>query len=544
MGSTRNTDVSDVESLCSVASDVEMPRTRSRGRASIAGGVSRGDEELSEVESCSSALSASSPGRKTRQSARKKTVSLRSDAVRGAVKMEDDCSATVSTPSRVTRSQRKAASSRLPPKHTDDSELSDPDSCLSSVSGAEVPNSSTRRALRSRRQTGPVPVNTDKAGDHTSLTLTPVRQSRRVAARRKTPAAVEVNAPQSCDSEGFESGPSSSRRNRRQKILDSASDLSDLQSPDSSPCSKGSISQASSRNKSPEIPVVSRLLVQNVSVILESVEPSLHDSRLEDTVIAEDEECTLLGEDIEQDPRSDEVDLTAETKVSEQDSHSLEDAVVAAGYQQEELCEETQKADAFELEEMQKKAVRVTDIDPLQGEEDDDAAVEPPLCEEELEARPEGSDGQQVVECVQVTSTQDHITVDSVSEHEPEVITVQKKEVISLLDSSEEEEEEDDDDDDEEWDKDREVSETEGERGGPSSQAGAADVAVDGLFVIDTRPGQEADGQYYMDDEREEERRAPADGAGQEEEEEFVDEAEDDDNEDAELLYSSRNPLL
>lgn len=540
MGSTRNTDVSDVESLCSVVSDMEMPLTRSR-RAKIACGVSQGDEELSEVESCSSALSASSPGRKTRRSARKKTISQRSDAVQGAVKMEsvqDACSSTVSTPSKVTRSQRKAASSRLPPKHTDDSELSDPDSCLSSISGADVPNSSPPRALRSRRPTGPIPINMDKAGDRTSLTLTPVRQSSRVAARRKTPAAVAVNAPQSCDSEGFESGPTSSRKNRRQKILDSDSELSDLHSPDSSPCSKGSSSHASSRNKSPEIPVVSRLLVQNVSVLLKSVEPSLHDSSLENTVIAEDEECTLLGEDIEQDPRADEVGLTEETKVSEQDSHSLEDAAVAASHQQE-LCEETQKGDTLKLEEMQEKAVRVTDIDPLQGDEDEDAAVELPLHEEEMEARAVESDGQQVVECFQVTSTQEHIRVDSVYEHEPEVITIQKKEVISLLDSSEEEEE-DDDDDKEEGDKDREVSETEGERGVPSSQPGAADV--DGLFMIDTRPGQEADGHYYMDDEREE-KKAPEDHAEQEEEE-FVDEEEDDDNEDADLLYSSRNPLL
>lgn len=529
--------------MCSVVSDMEMPLTRSRRRAKPACRVHQGDEELSEVESCSSALSASSPGRKTRQSARRKTISQRSDAVQGAVKMEsvqDSCSSTVSTSSRVTRSQRKAASSRLLTKHTDDSELSDPGSCLS--------NSSTRRAVRPRKQTGP--INIDEAGDRPSLTLTPVRQSSRVAARRKTPVAVEVSASQPCDSDGFESGPTYSRKNHRQRaaiILDSDSDLSDLQSPDSSPCSKGSRSHTSSRNKSPETPVFSRLSVENVSVIEKSVEPaedtSLHDSRLENTVIAEDEECTLLEEEIEQDPRSDKVDVTEETKVSEQDSHSVEEAAVAARHQQEELCEENQKADTSELEEMQEKAVRVTDIDPSQGDKDDDAAVDPPLCEEEeeMEARPVESDSQQVVECFQVTSTQEHnIKVDSISEDKPEVITIQKKEVISLLDSSEEEE----DDVDEEEDEEREVSEDEEERGVPASKPGAADMAVDGLFMIDTRPGQEADGQYYMDNVREKEKKATEDNAEQEEEEEFVDEEVNDDNEDTVLLYSSRNPLL
>lgn len=546
VGSTLDADVSDVESLCSVVSDMETPLTRSRRKAKLACRVYQVDEELSEVESCSSAVSASSPGRKTRQSVRRKTISRSSDAVQGTLKMEsvqDSCSSTVSTSSRVTRSQRKAAPTRSPTKHTDDSELSDPDSCLSSISGADVPNSSTRRALRPRRQTGPIPINIVEAGDCTSRTLTPVRQSSRVAARKKMPVAVEVSAPQSCDSEGFESGPTCSRENRRQraaKILDSDSDLPDLQSPDSSPCSKGSISHTPSRNKSPETPVVSRLSVINVGVIEKSLESAedTDDSRLENTVIAADAECTLLEEEIKQDPKSDEVDMTEESKVSEQDCHSVEDAAVAARHQEEELCEEHQKAGTLELEKMQEKAARVTDIDPLQGDKDNDDAVDPQLCEEEkeMEARPVDSD-KQVVECFQVTSSQERsVKVDSISEDEPEVITIQKKELMSLLDSSEDEEEEEDEE--------REVSETEEERGVPSSKPGAADMAVDGLFMLDTRPGQEADGQYYMEEVREKEKKATEDNAEQEEEEEFVDEEVNDDNDDTDLLYSSRNPLL
>lgn len=507
---------------------METPLTRSRRRAKHAHQVYQGDEELSEVESCSSVVSASSPSRKTRQSTRRKTISRSSDAVQGTVKIEsvhDSCSSTVSTSPRVTRNRRKAAPTRLPSKRNDDSELSDPDSCLSSISGADVRSPSTRRAVRPRRQTGPI-LNIDEAGHCTSLT--PVRQSSRVAARRKAPVAV---VPQSCDSEGFESGPTCSRENRRRraaKSLDSDSDLSELQPPNSSSYSKGSGSHTSSRNKSPETKVVSRFSVKN-GVIEKSVEPaedaSLDDSRLENTVIAEDAECTLLGEELEQDPKSDNVDMTEETKVSEQDS---EDAAVAARHQQVALYEENQKADTLELEEMQEKAARVTDIDLSQADKDDDDAVDPQLCEEEekMEVTVDSD------KCFQITSSQEHnVQVDSASEEEPEVITVRKKEVISLLDSSEDEEDEEDEE--------REVSETE-ERGLPLSNP---DMAVDGLFMIDTRPGKEADGQYYMEEIREE-KKATEDNAEQEEEEEFVDEEVNDDNEDTDLLYSSRNPLL
>ncbi|CAG07972.1 unnamed protein product, partial [Tetraodon nigroviridis] len=520
VGSTRDPDVSDVESLCSVISDMETPLTRSRRRAKPPCRVYQADEELSEVESCSSAVSAASPGRKTRQSARRKTISRSSDA--GAVKMDlaqDSCSSTVSTSSRITRSQRKAAPTRLPTKHTDDSELSDPDSCLSSVSGADVPNSSTRTAARPRRQTGPIPVNIDKAGDRTSLTLTPVRQSSRVAARRKTQVAVEVSAPQSCDSEGFESGPTCLRENRRRRVartLDSDSDLTDL------------------------TPVVCRLLVKNIGGTEKSVEPaedtSLQDSSLENTVIAEDAECTLLDEEIEQDPKSDRVDVTEETKA--------ERAAVVARRQQEELCED--QKDTSELEKMQERAARVTDRDPFQGDKDG-VAADPHLCEgeEEMEAGPVDGDNQQVVECFQVASSKDQYTkVDSLSEDEPEDITVHKRKVISLLDSSEDEEE-DEESEVSEAEEESEVSEAEEERGAPSSKPGAADMAVDGLFMIDTRPGQEADGQYYMEEVAEKEKKATEDKAEQEEEEEFVDEeVNDDDNDDTDLLYSSRNPLL
>lgn len=549
VGSTRDTDVSDVESLCSVLSDIETPLTRSRQRAKLACRVNQGDEELSEVESCSSAISASSPGRKTRQSTKRKTISRSSDGVQGAVKMasvQDSCSSTVSTSSRVTRSQRKAAATRLTTKHSDDSELSAPDSCLSSVSDADVPSSSTRSAARPREQTGPIPISIDQAEDRTSLT--PARQSSRVATRRNMLHAAGVSTSQSYDSEGFESGPTYSRENRRQRVvktLDSDSDLSDLQSPDWSSCSKESSSHTCLGNQSPETPIVSRLSVKDIGVenSVELAEDTLHDSMLENTVIAEDADCTML-EEVEQDPKPDKVNMAEETKVSGQDSPGVKDAAVAARHQQEELGEENEKADTLELEEMQEKAARVIDISLLQGDKDDSADVEPLLCEEdeEMEARPVDSD-KKVVECCQVSSSQEHnVKVDSIYEDEPEVITIQKKEVLSLLDSSEDEEEDEEDEDEEDEDEEREAPETEEMGGVPSSKSGAADMAVDGLFMIDTRPGQEADGQYYMEEVKN--KKATKDNDEREEEEEFVDEEVNDDNEETDLLYSSRNPLL
>lgn len=560
-GSSHDTDVSDVESLCSAVSDTQTPLTRSKRQAKR----SRRDEELSEVESCSSVVSASSAGWSTRRSSRRKALPPRSDAVRGAVEMDsvqDSCGSTVSTPSRVTSRQRKP-STRSSTKQSGDSEFSEHDSYLSSISGADVPKSTTRRAARSRTQTGPIPINMDKAGD--DAPLTPVRQSSRVAARKKTLAAAEASEPQSCDSEGFESGPSYSRQSRQRrvvKIQDSDSDLTDFQSPDDSSGSKPSSSRTSSRNKFPDTPNVPRQSVKSVTVVEKSVESAedtpLDDSRLENTVVAEDADCTLVEEEIRQDPKSDEAGTIGETKVSAQDSQSVEYAAAVVRCQQEELCVEIQKGGTLELEEMQEKAAteppeleicetkeqdvaaRDTDADQLQGGEDEDAAVDPQLCEEEeeMEVGPVDGGDQQVVKCFQVSSSQGHnVKVDPVPEEEPEVITIWKKELISLLDSSEDDEEDDDEEE-------RDVSDAEETRGVPSPKPGAAGMVIDGLFMIDTRPGQEADEQYYLG-KAVEKKEPTEDEAEQEEEEDFVDEeGNDEDDEGADVLYSSRNPLL
>ncbi|XP_037106546.1 deoxynucleotidyltransferase terminal-interacting protein 2 isoform X12 [Syngnathus acus] len=119
----------------------------------------------------------------------------------------------------------------------------------------------------------------------------------------------------------------------------------------------------------------------------------------------------------------------------------------------------------------------------------------------------------------------------------------QKKKKISLLESSEDEEDEDI--------FDHQVEDTE-EQQGPSrrpkkkkKKKTTAGVSVDGLFMVDARPGQEVDEDYYTERLTREEVVGTKKGE-EEDDEEFVDEEADDDDDYGEeaLLLSSRNPSL
>ncbi|XP_051232313.1 deoxynucleotidyltransferase terminal-interacting protein 2 [Dicentrarchus labrax] len=637
VGSTHEADISDVDSSCSLVSDIELPMTRTGGRRRQPRTVSQEDEEISEVESCSSAVSASKAGLRSRRSTRSKAAPESSDPTRvevGNVKVDwalevESCSSAVSESQRVTRSQRKTTRTRSSAKQqTEDSELSDADSYMSSVSGAEVLKSTTRRSTRSRRQTGPIPIHLDEASESSLSPGPTARRSR--AARGKTAATVDVSEPQSCDSEGFESGPTYSMRTRRRgkaKALDSDSDLTDVHSPMGSPCSARSrgtpcSSRTGSGNSSRGAPA-SRRSVKDLSVVLEKAadpaeeDTSLNCSKLESTVIAEDADCTLLEEDESQTLEEKEkdgvnsTDLTSDEPttvkvekgviiISEEDSPPLSDSpgcseeavskpAVTVSHQQEELCDENKDGDASEMEMMQEivqsseplkpcqsvtvticertfetadeaeekdQATKAADVDapPPQGDEavDEAAAVETrPSEEEKMEVSTLVESSEVHVESVQVTSRQQHnITVDSVPDQQPKDIIIQNKKIIGLLESSE------DEDDEEEEESD--VSEEEGEedlghgsleRGEPSDRSRAAGTSVDGLFMIDTRPGQEADKHYYKEkpteEEEEEEEEKATKEQQEEQDEEFMDEeGDDDDDEDANILFSSRNPLL
>ncbi|KAM4629175.1 deoxynucleotidyltransferase terminal-interacting protein 2 [Polymixia lowei] len=243
------------------------------------------------------------------------------------------------------------------------------------------------------------------------------------------------------------------------------------------------------------------------------------------------------------------------------------------------MCESAASSEAAGVTKEDDKAMEIGDVDnhtndqPPQTERlqdkhlDRDTNVET-LCvreeeeeeEEEMEVCTSNAGDQQVVvlnevplspsvpdhkqvEPIQVTSGQEQkVTVEPGSEQEPkDSVVVQKTGIISLLESSEDEDGyvEEDESSGEEEEKEEDLRIMEEEKAGPSKKSKVAAASLEGLFMIDTRPGQEADEQYYKED--------PSEKAVEQEEqdeEEFVDEEgdEDEDDEDAQMLFFSRNP--
>ncbi|XP_016431100.1 deoxynucleotidyltransferase terminal-interacting protein 2-like isoform X2 [Sinocyclocheilus rhinocerous] len=206
--STHEADVSESESCCSVVSDVQVtPRTR---RRTAVRGKPTVQDEASEVESCSSEVSATH-SRRAPYSLRKRV--LTSAAAKDATKDDDDdpsgaesCSSSVSVTKAmdtrpITRSHRKTA---VPSTEADSSE---PESCSSSVSGLR--GSVVRRSARNQKvkPTEPIPLSFEETTDTPSSPM-----SRKSASRRKTVVDDKT------DSDGYKSGPSMSpwRSTRRQ----------------------------------------------------------------------------------------------------------------------------------------------------------------------------------------------------------------------------------------------------------------------------------------------------------------------------------------
>lgn len=561
MGSTHEGDVSDVESCCSVESG---PLSRTRPKRKQARALIQ-DDDLSEVESCSSAVSPPNTGRRTRRSTRNPTSAAPADC-----KADETCSSAVTT------SQRKSARTRSAAKQqpqTGDSELSDTDSHLSSASGADA--STRRRTTRSRRQTGSIPIHLDEAAE-SSTPSTPTRRSRRVTTRGRS--AASVSDAQSCDSEGFESGPGhSARKGGQSRVLDSDSEhsLVGRATPCSSRTGSGSSSLMGVRRSTRQLSIVQERSVELVE------EVTLDDSQLENTVIGEDAECTLVEEEKEeevvkeqeQEQRVEEDDVVCvssqkrvvciseeveEKKQKAPSAAEVEKPAAVVDAQQGELCGDKEQSSP-EMEEMQTSsapekaeppaAATVASCESAGDVQHSDAAdvVETLASEEDevmiVSASPGNS--HQTPECsddVQVTSSQQAtVTVESSPERQPaDAIAGQKKQVISLLDSSEDEE-----DEEEEHEEEEELIElSDEETPGPSGKPEAALPEMGGMFMIDTRPGQDADEDYYMTKEAEGAKPVQEDKGGEEEEDEFVDEEEEEDDETANMLYSSRNPLV
>ena len=581
VGSIHEADMSDLESCCSAVSEPEPPLTRTRRRTRQPRAGSQADDEISEVESCSSAISATKPGCSSRRSTRKKAAPESPDkaqAEAGDVEVDmapesESCSSVMSGSQRVTRSQRKTVRTRSSAKQqTEDSELSEAESCTFSAS---------RR--RSRRQIRPIPMRLDECSQSPARTG---RQTR--VARGKARAILDVSEPHSCDSEGFESGSTYSlttcRRTRSSstapKAVDSDSEVMDVHSPVGSPSStRGRGTPCSSRTgsgTSSRGAPASRRLAKDCTVVEENTgesaeeDNSLNDSKLESTVIADDADCTLLEEHETQ--ASEEQEGKHNTGLREE--KALSEPAVTGKDQQEEPSAENNDEDTSEMEVMQETI-------PLSEPSGPSPSVTVTICEKASEEKLEAADLSQAgkpldadveiqldagekmevgslkmnvqevadtgavqTEPIQITSRQQHkVTVDSDPEQQPKDVVVQNRKIISLLDSSDDEEDFDEEE--------REVSDEEDfkhgveEGGEPSNRSEAAGASVQGLFMIDPRPGQDADELYYREGQQEEEE-APNKRAEEEEDEEFVDEDgdEDDDDEDAKVLFSSRNSHL
>ncbi|XP_072245668.1 deoxynucleotidyltransferase terminal-interacting protein 2 isoform X2 [Leuresthes tenuis] len=607
VSSIHEADMSDLESCCSAVSEPEPPLTRTRRRTRQPRAGSQADDEISEVESCSSAISATKPGCSSRRSTRKKAAPESSDkaqAEEGGAEVDvapesEPCS---SGSQRVTRSQRKIVRTRSSAKQqTEDSELSEAESCTSSAS---------RR--RSRRQIRPIPMRLDELSESSQSPAQTGRRTR--AARGKARAILDVNEPPSCDSEGFESGSTYSlttcRRTRSSsaapKAVDSDSEVMDVHSPVGSPSStRGRGTPSSSRTgsgTSSRGAPASRRSAKDCTVVEENTgesaeeDKSLNDSKLENTVIAVDADCTLLEEHETQASEEQEgntglassdagtqklesemTDIAEEISQVDPSEKALSEPAVTGKDQQEEPSAENNDEDTSEMEVMQETippsepsgpcpSVTVTICEKASEEKQEaadlsqadkplDADVEIQLdAGEKMEVGSSKMNVEQVAdtgavqtEPIQVTSRQQHkVTVDSDPEQQSKDVVVQSRKIISLLDSSDDEEDFDEEE--------REVSDEEDfehgveEGGEPSNRSEAAGASVQGLFMIDPRPGQDADQLYYREGQEEEEE-APnkrAEEEEEEEDEEFVDEDgdDDDDDEDAKVLFSSRNSHL
>ncbi|XP_055778702.1 deoxynucleotidyltransferase terminal-interacting protein 2 [Salvelinus fontinalis] len=331
--STHEADVSESESCCSAISDMEAIPDRQparRGQRRAAGGDqpdSTKDENVSEVDSCSLSVS-------RRPNTRRATRSLRKAVLTDSAKKDNDvseaesCSSVVSeakVPGSQTRVTRRTAvsSSRASSKcHTEDTELSDPESCVSGDQTATV-----RRVTRSRkgRFVEAIPMHLEETTDGSNSPL-PRRRSR----GKGYPC--DPQSPQ--DSESFESGPSMTPRRSTRRlselkktgttVSDSESDLTDVYTPLGSPRSvraRGTpCSSRTGSNSSSRAAPVTRLTAKALGIL---VEKALCES---DKVRASEvaEESVVLEDTIDADP-----DCSMIEEVGEEDKTlTLEDVVI------------------------------------------------------------------------------------------------------------------------------------------------------------------------------------------------------------------------
>ncbi|XP_020329875.1 deoxynucleotidyltransferase terminal-interacting protein 2 [Oncorhynchus kisutch] len=333
--STHEADVSESDSCCSAISDMEaIPDTQParRGQRRAAGGDqpdSTKEEDVSEVDSCSLSVS-------RRPNTRRATRSLRKAVLTDSAKKDnyvseaESCSSVVSeskVPGSQTRVTRRTAvsSSRASSKcHTEDTELSDPESC---VSGDRT--STVRRVTRSRRGgfVEAIPMHLEETTDGSNSPL-PRRRSRRVC--KGCPC--DPLSPQ--DSESFESGPSMTPRRSTRRlselkqtgttVSDSESDLTDVYTPLGSPRSvRGRGTPCSSRtgsNSSSRAAPVTRLTAKALDILVEKA--LCQSDKVRASGVAE--ESVVLKDTVDADP-----DCSMIEEVGEEDKTlTVEDVVI------------------------------------------------------------------------------------------------------------------------------------------------------------------------------------------------------------------------
>ncbi|XP_028301234.1 deoxynucleotidyltransferase terminal-interacting protein 2 [Gouania willdenowi] len=488
IGSTHDGDVSDLESCSSVVSANEALLTRSRRKRTQLQPEIQENEEVSEVESCSSVLSASKNNQSIRRSTRRRAVvnifdASNADSADGKKEAEHETEFELK---RVTRSQRRPPRSSTKPL-AEESELSDADSCASSVSGADVSKSASHRITRSRRMICPIPIQLDELTEGCSPP--PVTTSRQTKSPRRKAAAVDVTETQSCDSDGYESGPAYPGGPRRSvrtratasKAVDSESQLFEVHSPVSmrsraTPCSSRTGS-SSSRNAPTSTQTA-------VSVEPAEEEDSFNESRLETTVI-DDADCTLQEEEkshVAEEPgeyvgttdveNGDDVTtevISHDEPPSERVVCSTEEPAVTSHHQQEEPPAEEKSSEVEKLQENVEssepaklcQSVTVTKCEEesevfeeseekqevlhlaLEKEEKEEAVNSGPREEEEkMDVSVCGVDVQQQEEeeSTEASSSQQEATEEPDSDQHPK-----QEKTISLLDSTDDEDEEEED---------------------------------------------------------------------------------------------------
>lgn len=590
---THEADVSESESCCSVASDMEQT-SRSRRRTTVRAKHTAVDEqEASKAESSSSSLG-KTPRRSTR--GQKKPVPL----LESTTSQEDErseaesCSSVASLSTRTTRSRRK------PVVAAEDATHSEADSCSSAVSGPQV--STVRRSTRSRvKVTEPIPIHLEQS--ETTEASSAVESRRTLGRRGKAKPAEE---DQAYDSEGCQSGPSlSPRRTTRGRVADSDSEspaYTSLDSPCSTrdrgtPCSSRTGSASSNcavrvtRSRSVKV-VVDVLSVVSKSVKKDSTKNEPEKDQAETT---EDIPCLSVSatksdmddvEEMEEDANNETVIAADEESPFTEDKNgdftltlNEDEAEVIKCESSQDILSETEKDvgecqqiideamethQASSVEEVQameeeSSSISVTQRKSVTGTQDPDTVIQqssdPVKHEENVKVLGQPKEASR--EMKHMAADASTITLASTASSSLEVskMSIEKtkavKGCVSLLDSSENEESDDDglsvdggNDEAEDLENEDETCCSE-DQPGPSS---APDTHTGNeLFVIDARPGCQPSEKYYIDTTHGGEDANVEDSKADEDEEDFVDEEGDDDeeeDEDTKVLFTTRKPAL